>query len=65
VEPKAAMANLPPLIKAYLQIGGKIADGVALDPEFKTLDILVMVEVAKVPASYQKYFRKMAGRISL
>jgi len=65
VEPKAAMANLPPLIKAYLQIGGKIADGVALDPEFKTLDILIMVEVAKVPASYQKYFRKMAGRISL
>lgn len=65
VDAKAAMANLPPLIKAYLQIGGKVADGVAFDPDFKTLDILIMVEVAKVPSSYQKYFKKMAGRISL
>lgn len=65
VDDKTALAGLPPLIKAYLQLGGVVGDGVALDDQFKTLDILMTVEIAKVPETYVKFFKKQADRLDM
>ena len=60
-----ALSQLPPLIKGYLQLGGVVGDGLAYDKQFKTLDVLIMVETSKVPDRYVKYFKKRAERITL
>ena len=65
IDDKTALASLPPLIKAYLQLGGVVGDGVALDDQFNTLDILMTVEIAKVPQTYVKFFKKQADRLEM
>lgn len=65
IDDKSAMASLPPLIKAYLQLGGVVGDGVALDDQFNTLDIMMTVEIAKVPQTYVKFFKKQADRLEM
>ncbi|MBO6807394.1 GNAT family N-acyltransferase [Thalassospira sp.] len=64
IDPDKATALLPPLIKAYLSLGGVVGNGVALDPDFKTLDILITVDVSKVPDQYHRFYRKQADRLS-
>ncbi len=41
---KAAVAQLPSLIKAYLRIGGVVGDGAFIDPEFRTTDICLILD---------------------
>ena len=65
IDPDEALAKLPPLIKAYLSLGGVVGDGVALDSDFKTLDVLITVDVAKVPDQYYRFYKKQADRLDL
>jgi putative hemolysin len=65
IDPDHALAKLPPLIKAYLSLGGVVGDGAALDPDFKTLDVLITVDVAKVPDHYYRFYKKQADRLDL
>lgn len=65
IDRDTALGKLPPLIKAYLSLGGVVGDGVALDPDFKTLDILITVDVSKVPDQYHRFYRKQADRLNL
>jgi L-ornithine Nalpha-acyltransferase len=64
IERRSALAQMPPLVKAYLQLGGVVGDGCFLDQDFKTLDVLVTVEISKVPQQYSKYFKKLANRLT-
>lgn len=41
---KAALAQLPSLIKAYLRIGGVVGDGAFIDHDFRTTDICVILD---------------------
>lgn len=65
IDPAAALAHLPPLIKGYLQLGGVIGDGAAFDDTFNTLDVLIMVETSKVPDRFAKHFKRLADRIDI
>ncbi len=47
---------LPPLIKGYLRLGGKIADGAVLDAAFGTIDVCVLVPTANIPQRYHQFF---------
>ena len=48
---------LPPLIKGYLRMGGKIASPPALDLEFGSIDFLIWFDNDKLPSRYCKHFR--------
>lgn len=54
VDRKTAMAHIPPLIKAYLRLGGCVGEGAFVDREFNTIDVMLIVDVATV-SDRQKY----------
>lgn len=49
-------ATLPPLIKAYLRLGGYVGDGAVIDQQFNTVDVCVIVEASRIAAKYYKFF---------
>ena len=42
IDPKRALAALPPLIKGYLRLGGFVGDGAVIDAQFNTTDVAVV-----------------------
>jgi putative hemolysin len=51
-----ASASLPPLIKAYLRLGGYVGDGAVIDHQFNTVDVCVIVEASRIAEKYYKFF---------
>jgi len=49
-------APLPPLLKAYFRLGAVACGEPCFDPEFNCADILVLVDVEKIDASYTRHF---------
>ncbi len=62
VNPKAALQQLPPLIKGYLRLGATFGDGAVIDPSFGTTDVLVILPVAAISRRYIDYFGPGADR---
>jgi putative hemolysin len=56
IDLRAAMREIPPLIKGYLRVGGVIGDGAVIDPEFNSVDVCLIVESQQVPAKYVKHY---------
>ncbi|CAA7614062.1 putative hemolysin [Candidatus Terasakiella magnetica] len=56
LEPRRALAALPPLIKGYLRLGGFVGDGAVIDHQFNTTDICVMVKTDLVTAKYRAHY---------
>lgn len=56
VVPKAAISNMPPLIKAYLRIGGHIGDGAVLDYAFNTTDVSIVVQTDALKDRYAERY---------
>lgn len=56
VNPKRALASLPPLIKGYLRLGGFVGDGAVVDAQFNTTDVCVVVKRDLVPEKYFRHF---------
>ncbi len=55
-DPRVALRRLPPLVKAYLRVGAMIGEGAFIDREFNTIDIFVMMPVARIAARYADRF---------
>lgn len=53
---REAMTRMPPLIKAYLRIGGSIGEGAYLDRVFNTTDVFLMVDTAAMSAKHKKFY---------
>lgn len=51
-------AELPPLLKGYLRLGGCVGDGAVIDHQFKTIDVCVVVETAAIKDKYFRHFAK-------
>jgi len=47
---------IPPLVKGYLRLGAKFGQGVFVDRQFGTTDILVVLPVANINRRYANYF---------
>ena len=60
VEPRSAMAVLPPLIKGYLRLGGFIGDGAVIDHQFNTTDVCVIVKTDLVTDKYAQHYARSA-----
>ena len=56
INPKRALAELPPLIKGYLRIGGFVGDGAVIDHQFNTTDVLILVKTGWVTEKYREHF---------
>ncbi len=55
---RAAMLQMPALIKAYLRLGGTIGDGAFIDHAFNTTDVCLIVDTARLnPAQSAHYTR--------
>lgn len=52
----AAVTNMPPLIKAYLRIGGSVGEGAFLDHEFNTTDVFLLVDTAAMSKKHRKFY---------
>jgi len=62
VDTKAAVRELPPLIKGYLRLGAFVGDGAVIDYQFGTTDILIVLPVAGISARYVQHFGPGAER---
>jgi putative hemolysin len=59
-DPRLALRRLPPLIKAYLRVGAELGEGAYIDRAFNTIDIFLMMPVARISARYAQRFEVAA-----
>jgi len=55
---KRVQAQLPPLIKGYLRLGGFVGDGAVVDPQFNTTDVAVVVKTDLVTDKYYRHYER-------
>ena len=48
--------KLPPLIKGYLRVGGKVSESYFIDHSFNTIDLCVLVQTSDINNKYIKKF---------
>jgi putative hemolysin len=58
VDPRRTLAQLPPLIKGYLRLGGFVGDGAVIDRQFNTTDVVVVVKTALVTEKYYRHYER-------
>lgn len=46
--------RLPPLLRAYLALGGRVSDHAVVDRDLDTLHVFIAVELAHLPASWRR-----------
>ena len=61
VNARAALAQLPPLIKGYLRLGGFVGDGAVVDTQFHTIDVSVVVVTDRVTGKYYRHYTRFDG----
>ena len=54
--PLRTFAKLPPLIKGYLRVGGKVSDNFFVDYRFNTIDLFVVVSTDDIDTRYKKKY---------
>ena len=62
VDAKAAIGEMPPLVKGYLRIGAMFGDGCVVDPDFSTTDVLVILPVERITERFINYYGAEADR---
>jgi L-ornithine Nalpha-acyltransferase len=62
VSPKAALMQMPPLIKGYLRLGASIGDGAVIDRDFGTTDVFIILPVENISSRYISYYGQEADR---
>ncbi len=60
VAPAKALADVPPLIKGYLRLGGFVGDGAVIDHQFNTTDVCIVVRTDLVTDKYYGHYERQA-----
>lgn len=60
IDPAEALAELPPLIKGYLRLGGFVGDGAVIDQQFNTTDVCVVVKTDMITDKYYRHYERQA-----
>jgi putative hemolysin len=55
---RRAMRDMPPMIKAYLRLGGLVGQGIFIDEGFNTTDVLLVLDTDLVPVKQKEMFSK-------
>jgi putative hemolysin len=58
IDPRRVAAQLPPLIKGYLRLGGYIGDGAVIDHEFNTIDVAIVVKSDLITDKYYRHYER-------
>lgn len=58
VDTKRVQAQLPPLVKGYLRLGGFVGDGAVIDSQFNTTDVAVVVKTDLVTDKYYRHYER-------
>lgn len=58
---RAAMLQIPPLIKAYLRLGGHVGDGAYVDHAFNTTDVCLIMDTARMSAGRRALYAPGGG----
>jgi L-ornithine Nalpha-acyltransferase len=53
-----ALAELPPLIKGYLRLGGFVGDGAVIDRQFNTTDVSIVVKTDLITDKYYRHYER-------
>jgi putative hemolysin len=56
IDIKLALANLPPLIKGYLRVGGCVGDGAVIDSQWGSIDVCIIVKSELIAKKYAKHY---------
>jgi putative hemolysin len=57
---KRAMAEMPPLLRTYLMMGGWVSDHAVIDRDLGTLHVFTGLEIAAVPAGRARLLRRLS-----
>jgi putative hemolysin len=58
---KRATAEMPPLLRTYLMMGGWVSDHAVIDRDLGTLHVFTGLEIAAVPAGRARLLRQLAA----
>lgn len=58
------IADLPPLLRSYLAMGGWVSDHAVVDPALQTMHVFTGLEVAAIPDSRKRLLRATAATTS-
>ncbi len=58
IDVRAALSQLPPLVKGYLRLGGHVGDGAVVDEQFHTTDVSVVVVTDRVTGKYYRHYTR-------
>ncbi len=56
IDPRRALASLPPLLKGYLRVGGFVGNGAVVDHQFNTTDVCVIVKTDLIAGRYTRHY---------
>jgi Putative hemolysin len=56
IDVRKAIKSIPPLIRAYLRLGGVCGDGAVIDYQFQTTDVFMILSMEDVPDKYREFF---------
>lgn len=59
IDPRRSLALLPPLVKAYMRVGGTFASRAAVDHQFGTTDLFTVLPIAAANPRYIAHFAPM------
>lgn len=57
-----AWQGIPPLLRAYLAMGGRVGQEAVIDRDLDTLHVFTLVDVAAMPAGRLAALQALAGR---
>ena len=60
-DPAGAMRCMPPLLRSYLQMGGRVSDHAVIDEALQTLHVFTGVEVGAIPPARRRLLRAVAS----
>lgn len=59
---REAMLAIPPLLKAYLRIGGVIGEGAFIDHDFNTTDVMLVVDTKTMSEKHRRFYDGRTGK---
>jgi len=62
VERSEAMAAIPPLIRAYLRLGGFVGEGAYIDRDFNTTDVCLIMDTATMSERAVEHYTRKSPR---
>lgn len=62
VDPARALAAIPPLIKAYLRLGGLVGEGAFVDRAFNTIDVCLVMDTTRMKDQARAFYARNRRR---